>query len=104
MWQVFAGLLTLAILGLIPFRLFILRRRGVLDPGSFALTVSAGTSLAILVAFYLGLADVLTTRRELTLSLLGLLIASMNFAVVYLTSRVFYKFSSQLLAKKRGEK
>jgi hypothetical protein len=104
MWQVFVGLLTLAILGLIPFLLFILRRRGALNPANFALTVSAGSSLAILVAFYLGLADVLISRRELVLSLLGLLIACVNFAVVYLTSRVFYKYFARFLAKTPGRR
>jgi hypothetical protein len=104
MWQVFVVLLILAILGFMPFLLSILRRRGVLRPASFALTVSAGSSLAILVAFYLGLADVLITRRELGLSLLGLLIACVNFAVVYLTSRVFYKYLTRLLAGRPGEK
>jgi hypothetical protein len=82
--------------------LFALRRRGVLHPATFALTVSAGSSLAILVAFYLGLADVLIARRELLLSRLGLLIAGANFAIVYVTGRVFYKFFARLVARWPG--
>lgn len=104
MWQVFVGFLILTILGLIPFRLFALRRRGALNSAGFAVTVSVGSSIAILVAFYLGLADVLISRRDLGLSVLGLLTAGMNFAVVYLTSRFFFKYFMRLFRNTPGEK
>jgi hypothetical protein len=86
----------MAILGIVPFLLLGLRRRGRLTPSSFALTVSAGTSLAILAAFYLGLLDVLVARRELALFLLGLILAAANFVLMYLSGRFFYKRFARL--------
>jgi hypothetical protein len=99
MWKAAAILLVVVILGTIPFFLASLRRRAALNPSSFALTVSAGTSLAILVAFYIGLLDVLVARSETGLYLLGVLVAGANFAIVLGTGRVFYRLYERLVTK-----
>jgi drug/metabolite transporter (DMT)-like permease len=72
---------------------FILRRgyrRGSLTPRRFAFVLATGWSLAILIVFFLSLADLLVETSDITLALLGIGIAALNFAVALPIAYFFY--------------
>src|SRR3990172_12234790 len=99
-WVVALGL-ALVILYLMPLRIVRLHRRGQLTPRRFALTFATGWSLAILVVFYVGLADTLITRREPLLTSLGLIVAIVNFALGYPIALAFHERVFESLLKDR---
>jgi hypothetical protein len=82
--------LALIILYLTPVRMVRLYRKDQLTPISFALTFAAGWSLAILVLYYIGLAETLIARRDPLLSALGLIVAILNFVLGYPIAFVFH--------------
>lgn len=88
-WVLALGL-ALVILYLTPVRMVRLYRKGQLTPTSFALTFATGWSLAILVLFYVGLAETLIARRDPLLTALGLIVATVNFALGYPIAFVFH--------------
>ena len=98
-WVVALGL-ALVILYLMPLRIVRLHRRGQLTPRRFALTFATGWSLAILVVFYVGLADTLITRREPLLTSLGLIVAIVNFALGYPIALAFHERVFESLLKR----
>jgi hypothetical protein len=103
MWKVLVLLLVGTILYLIPLRMVNLYREGKLTAASFSLTLTTGWCLAILVLFYLGLADVLLSRRDPVLAALGLGIAGPNFVIGYPIARLCYRYVLTPLLKRRGQ-
>jgi nitrate/nitrite transporter NarK len=71
---------------------------------SFSLTLTSGWCLAILVLFYLGLADVLLSRRDPVLAALGLGVAGLNFAIGYPIAQLPYRSILTPLLKRFGQK
>ena len=98
-WVVALGL-ALVILYLMPLRIVRLHRRGQLTPRRFALTFATGWSLAILVVFYVGLVETLIARRDPLLTALGLIVASVNFALGYPIALVFHERVVKSLLKR----
>jgi len=98
-WVVALGL-ALVILYLMPLRIVRLHRRGQLTPRQFALTFAIGWSLAILVVFYVGLVETLITRRDLLLTSLGLIVASVNFTLGYPIALAFHERVVRSLLKR----
>ena len=92
--------LALTILYLMPRRMIKLYRRDQLTARSFALTFAGGWSLAILVFFYVGLAELLLARQDPILTALGLLVAIANFALGYPIALVFHERVIQILLKR----
>jgi hypothetical protein len=101
-WVVAVGL-ALVILYLTPLRMVRLHRKNRLTPGSFALTFAIGWSLAILVLFYIGLAEALVTRRDPLLTAVGLIVAVVNFALGYPIALAFHKRVVETLLKRSSQ-
>lgn len=87
-----AAVLAGGILYLIPRRIVGLHQKGQLSGRRFALTLSTGWSLAIIVFYYVGLIGVILERREPLLAALGLLIAALNFVLGYPVARLLYRY------------
>ena len=87
-----AAVLAAGILFLIPRRIVGLHQKGQLSGRSFALALSAGWSLAILVFYYVGLIGVILERRDPLLTSLGLVFAALNFVLGYPVARLIYRY------------
>jgi hypothetical protein len=92
--------LVLVILYLTPVRMVRLHRKDQLTPTSFALTFATGWSLAILVLFYVGLAEILIVQRDPLLTALGIIVAIVNFAMGYPIAFVFHERMVKSLLKR----
>ncbi|GMR11536.1 MAG: hypothetical protein BMS9Abin28_2371 [Anaerolineae bacterium] len=87
-----AAVLAGGILYLIPRRIVGLHQKGQLSARRFALTLSIGWSLAIIVFYYVGLIGVILERRDPLLAALGLLIAALNLMLGYPVARLLYRY------------
>ena len=99
-----ALILVFLVLYLIPLRMVRLHRRGKLTASNFALTFAVGWCLALLILFYLGLAEVLLSKRDPLLTALGVIIAAVNFALGYPIARLFYRSVLSALLKRSSGK
>ena len=98
-----AAVLAGGILYLIPRRIVRLHRKGQLSERRFALTLSVGWSIAIIVFYYISLIGVILQRRDPMLTALGLLIAALNFVLGYPIARLIYRYLLiPLLDRKTG--
>ena len=98
-----AAVLAGGILYLTPRRIVGLHQKGQLSGQSFALTLSTGWSLAIIVFYYIGLMGVILERRDLLLTGLGLLIAALNFVLGFPVALLIYRYILiPLLDRKTG--
>jgi hypothetical protein len=83
---------------------FVLRRnyrRGTLTAGRFALVFAAGWSLALLIVFFGGLADVIAERRDESLGLLGAGIVTLNFALAFGIASLLYRPIISAVSRRR---
>jgi len=80
-----------------------LHEKGQLSGRSFALTLSAGWSSAIIAFYYIGLSGVILERRDPLLITLGLAVAALNFVLGYPIARLLYRYVLfPLLDRKTG--
>ncbi|MCH7611629.1 MAG: hypothetical protein IIB10_13205 [Chloroflexi bacterium] len=87
-----ATVLAGGILYLIPRRIVGLHQKGQLSGQSFALTLSTGWSFAIIAFYYIGLGGVILDKRDPLLTVLGLVVAGLNFALGYPVARLIYRY------------